>query len=853
MDTSVLPDETNDLHVELTKASAKVDKRDARAETYVGFGATTEGMAITKTYLNQVTAAVVEKLQGERPSSNSADFKLERLLKQLQPEVLALAILQAGLHVAGRRGDHCFVAAIDTIGGAINDELWANDLLQTDAKLARRINKAAKERFASVSLRKDYAKRLAEAEGFQMAEWTSRELIRAGNWGAQILLKAMPLVFQREDSPRGSRSSALWTITEFGMDMAKEALAEAVCLCPVYQPRTVRPKDWDRFVMRIAEDDRTLDRAQLLRTRHKDIMSAASHAIRTGTMAPTLKALNTLQSVPFRINTWIMDVIIGCYNNNIDIEGLPMWGRLPVPKKKSAEEWQHMSVEQRRLAAKTRRGRQRANRTNDADTISFTEDMEVAARLAVADQFYTPMNMDWRGRVYSLTQFNFQREDRVRALFLFANGEPIGEEGINWLKVHVANSGAFDKVDKKPIEERIKWVDENLTLLTDYVKRPLYSTGWTQADSPFLFLAACRELCSVLAGDGPAHICHMPVSFDGSCSGLQHLAAMTLAPEGTHVNLTDNAEPADVYQLVADLAKQLIEADLDDDTLFGKVDDDRKDRKTIAPMKKLARIALTFGVDRKLVKRNVMTFAYSSKEFGMSEQHYEDTMEPLELKMLKGEIENHPFGETEDEWRLFSRYLAKRVLQAIKSVVRLPAEAMEFMQKLAKVLAHEGKPLRWTSPAGVPCINRYHALTTERIELWCHSNGVKQRTTTTVATGYETAIAKDKAAAGIAPNFVHSHDAAHLLLTVCASADEGITDIATVHDSFGCLPSRAGRFNAIIRESFLRMYTDHDVLAELLESARADLTPANHDKLPALPIKGALDLKEVLNARYAFA
>jgi DNA-directed RNA polymerase len=60
-----------------------------------------------------------------------------------------------------------------------------------------------------------------------------------------------------------------------------------------------------------------------------------------------------------------------------------------------------------------------------------------------------------------------------------------------------------------------------------------------------------------------------------------------------------------------------------------------------------------------------------------------------------------------------------------------------------------------------------------------------------VATGEEKPIAKDKAAAGIAPNFVHSHDAAHLLLTVAACCKEGITDIATVHDSFGCLPSHA--------------------------------------------------------------
>lgn len=850
MDTNVLPNETNALHLELSKAADKLDRRDAREEANVGYGATVGGLAITSNYLDPVTQAVIEKLSGPRKASHSNDFKLERHLRQLDPAVLALCLLQTGLHAAGRGGRNAQLDVALLMGTSINNELWAHKLLTTDAKLARKVTKAAKERFGSVELRVSSAKKQAEADGFHMADWTTKQRVHAGNWGMDVLLQAMPLVFNLEE-PRTFKGEHHWCITEFGMDMAKEAVAEAVVKSPVYQPRTERPKDWDRFTMRVNEDDRTLDRARMLRTGHKDIISAAAFAIRSGTMAPALKAINTLQSVPFMINTWIMEVMIECYNNGITVDGLPSWAKLKVPKKLPLEQFEELSVEERRLLAKTRRGRQKANRSNDADVMQFTEDMEIAQRLAVVDRFYTPMNLDWRGRVYSLTHFNFQREDRIRGLLLFANGEAIGEDGIYWLKMHVANCGAFEKVDKKPIEERIKWADENLQLITDYVRRPLYNTGWTQADSPFLFLAACRELVRAIDA-GPTYVCHMPVSFDGSCSGLQHLAAMTLAPEGTHVNLTNNPTPADVYQLVADLAEARIKQDLGSTEVFGKVSED-DNRKTHSTLGKMAAIALAYGVNRKLVKRNVMTFAYSSKEFGMSEQQYEDTMEPLELKLLKGEISEHPFGETEAEWRLAARYLAKRVLAAIKEVVRLPAEAMEFMQKLAKALAHEGKPLRWTSPAGIPCINRYHESTTERVELFLHNKGVKIRTRVTVAVGHETPIAKDKAAAGIAPNFVHSHDAAHLLLSVAACADEGITDIATVHDSFGCLPSRAGRFNQVIREQFLRMYTDHDVLAELLESARADLTPANHDKLPELPEKGALDLKEILQARYAFA
>jgi DNA-directed RNA polymerase len=490
-----------------------------------------------------------------------------------------------------------------------------------------------------------------------------------------------------------------------------------------------------------------------------------------------------------------------------------------------------MTKEQREVRLREASRIKLYNRQNMGDKVQFFEDMETAKRLAAHESFVCPMNMDWRGRVYSLPHFSFQRNDYVRAMFLFATGAPIGERGIYWLKVHTANCGAFEKIDKKTIEERVQWADKNIDLLKDYVRSPLENTGWTKADKPFLFLAACRELVSALA-EGGSRVCHLPVSFDGSCSGLQHLSGMTRAPEGRYVNLVaTNGGPEDIYQRVADLVHESITADTE--------------------YPELRKQCLDFGVTRSLVKRNVMVFAYSSKVYGMSLQHLEDTMEPLRLKVLKKELEVHPFGE--DEGYAASKYLARHVHAAIIRLVRLPAEAMGFMQTLARVLAHEGKPLRWVTPAGLPWINRYHEVETTRIKLWLDDHGVKTRYDVKLATGTSSTIAKDKAANGVSPNFVHACDASHLLLTVNASVAEGITDIATVHDSFGCLPCHADRFNAIIREQFLKMYTDHDVLAELLASAKADLTEASHHKLPELPAKGSLNLEEILSAKYAFA
>jgi DNA-directed RNA polymerase, mitochondrial len=99
---------------------------------------------------------------------------------------------------------------------------------------------------------------------------------------------------------------------------------------------------------------------------------------------------------------------------------------------------------------------------------------------------------------------------------------------------------------------------------------------------------------------------------------------------------------------------------------------------------------------------------------------------------------------------------------------------------------------------------------------------------------------------GASPSFVHACDA------VNAAVSEGITSIATVHDSFGCLPSRAARFREIIREQFVRMYQEHDVLSEVLECARRDpKEPKGLADKP--PPRGSLDIKQVLDAQYAFA
>ena len=150
---------------------------------------------------------------------------------------------------------------------------------------------------------------------------------------------------------------------------------------------------------------------------------------------------------------------------------------------------------------------------------------------------------------------------------------------------------------------------------------------WKSADKPFEFLAAAHEFANII--DDEDYECGLPIAIDGTNSGVQHYAAASLsATDGEMVNLTNTERPQDVYQRVADNALMKLQkisdkVDLDETILSlypnyeGKLRSQAyRDRKKTFP--ELARLWLDYGVSRSTVKRNCMTYGYSSKKYGFS-------------------------------------------------------------------------------------------------------------------------------------------------------------------------------------------------------------------------------------------
>lgn len=783
-------------------------KRENKTEKRQGLGGTDGAQGLIQKYIEETIEHVsthMTKLKASRAYQGKP-----RAIINLDHDKSAFLCLYYGMNVVGLKRP-TLSNAMRTIGRAFEFECYADAFRKYSSADATRLETLVKNKHSSVAYRKRafraYAQKLHD---FQWEPWSDREHLVAGKEGLSILLSGSLFIVDGD----------YLTITQEASKRLDDIMASIVLRQIIALPQTGEVVPWTGYTLHL--DGVHYD---LIRTRQKPVKRLVEKQIALRRMKLPLEALNHAQSVIWRVDQDILSLVRYCFEHGIQVPGLPSKDDIPDPPKEKP--WEDMSDNERKLWRRKANEIATANRGLEGERIVLQSDLSMADRL-VGVPYWTPMNYDYRGRIYGLPHFNFQRADHIRALFRFDEGQVLNDEGLYWLKVHVANCGAFEKIDKAPFDDRVAWVDKRCQALMEVASDPIaYHSHWKDADSPFMFVAACKALKDALEGF-PVFI---PVSFDGSCSGIGHLCAMVKSEEGSLVNLTPCDRPQDIYQTVATIVERRVIEDVG-----GEHD-------------VLAKMCLAYGITRSLVKRNTMTYSYSSKRFGMQQQLMEDLMRPLELRVLSGELKEHPFGS--DNGYAVARYLSHHIFDAIEEAISKPAEVMKFLQSIARCYSHEGKPVTWETPLGFPVMMRYPKLEEKQINLMLVDRAVKRRITP-VSLVETPDIDKTKATNGIAASFTHSMDATHLQMVVLEAKAEGINSIALVHDSFGCLPNDAPKFREIIKRTFVSLYSDNDVLQDILDRAFNTLETSKH-KLSPVPHKGSLDLLLVMQAEYAFA
>lgn len=426
-----------------------------------------------------------------------------------------------------------------------------------------------------------------------------------------------------------------------------------------------------------------------------------------------------------------------------------------------------------------------------------------------------PVYFDTRGRWYYRGMPNPQGSDMSKACLHFADQKPLGERGLFWLKVHIANSLGFDKAR---FADRARWVEQRWKALEAALDAPEDAREVWGTDAPWCAFSAAWELRRALASPNPReYLCGVPVAMDATCSGLQHFSALLRDPVGgRYVNLTDpngSGPKEDIYGQVSNVALQYMQRDLESDDPV---------------IRQMAEFWISVGIPRSMAKKPVMTYVYGATLAGAA-QHIEDMFE-YEIAPEKNLAWPNPLASFD-----YSMYAAKKLFAGIASTVPAAAAAMQWLKSVAREQP-SGKRMQWRTPTGFLVQHDYQDYTEKRIAV--QSCGVSIITVRDWGEGTQPHAMVN----AISPNFVHALDASHLTMVANRMHDAGMQLVA-VHDSFGTHPCDVEGMHKIIREELVNLYKRPNLMAEFLwEVGGAGETP----------IRGTLNLDDILSSEFVF-
>uniref|UniRef100_A0A8C5C720 DNA-directed RNA polymerase n=1 Tax=Gadus morhua TaxID=8049 RepID=A0A8C5C720_GADMO len=491
---------------------------------------------------------------------------------------------------------------------------------------------------------------------------------------------------------------------------------------------------------------------------------------------PVLDSLNQLGSCAWRVNGPLLDIIVSVFNRRgSDKLGVPPpLSEAPRVPHFNANDPAFTSAEKAHMKKEVVKAKKKYSEMHSLR-------MDALYKLSIAShmrdkKFWFPHNMDFRGRTYPCPpHFNHLGSDVTRALLVFAEGKALGAKGLDWVKIHLVNLTGLRK--RSSLEGRLEYANSLMEEILDSADNPLNGRKWwMDADEPWQALGCCMEIANAVRAPDPAqYISHFPVHQDGSCNGLQHYAALGRDVIGaTSVNLMPCDVPQDVYSGVAQQVEEF------------RVRDAEKGLK-------IAQV-LEGYISRKVVKQTVMTLVYGVTRYGGR----------LQIEKRLKEIEEFP---KEYVWDA-SHYLVRQVFSGLKEMFTGTREIQDWLTDSARLISKSGRTVEWVTPLGLPIIQPYHRARNQVLKHDMQdinlqiSHDDKERPDTV----------KQKNA--FPPNFIHSLDSTHMMLTSLNCYRYAGLTFVSVHDCFWTHAVTVDTMNKVCREQFVALHSQ-PILQEL--------------------------------------
>ncbi len=603
--------------------------------------------------------------------------------------------------------------------------------------------------------------------------WGKANRVKLGGWLLDCVCSASNW-FMRDIRRDGRKTHQYVVPTPEFLEIKDEVVHTAELFSPMTWPMLIPPNDWSI----------TTPGGYLLNEvmRGHDMVRRGGPCLIQG--ETPIKFLNKIQKVAYRINPFIVEVAEELERRQIEVGKFVPIIEMPLPpkpvdiaeNKDSRKDYRRRAAEVMNINAQAFQRSCRTRMTMNAVKVFKNR-----------DKFYIPWSFDYRGRSYPIPAFlTPQDTDFGKSLLKFHDEAFVDEYACDWLAFQVATTYGLDKAT---MAERLAWTLDNHQLITIIATDPIGNLHeWEGVDEPWQFLAACEEYYHCVIACDRSHTSLM-VATDATCSGLQILAGLARdASTARLVNVLPADKPQDAYKVVAETAKPNCPA------------------------------SIQSYLDRKVVKRVVMTVPYNAKPYS-NRGYIRDA-----LKDKGVEIEKDDLTAT-----------VKAVRDAMNVVVPGPMSVMAWIEsEVAEAIKRGSTELTWTTPSGFVVTQRLMKPEIQRIELQLLGTCNLR-----VAVGESDKVDLLHHKNATAPNLIHSLDASLLHL----SALRFDAPIALIHDSVLCRATDMSTLSTLVRETYMHLFAEHDYLNDFASQIGAETAP---------PIVGDLEPESVIESTYFF-
>jgi len=746
--------------------------------------------------VNQQVTAIAERIhqKQDRLTKGKAYMggaHLYEVMQCIEPEVMAAIAAKKALDLIARGKDehgahkNVYTNVCVSIGKAIEAEARFRWYEKTAPKEFAAIRSKYFLPTTGTHQKETVAKVLMNRRGFKWDQWSQPKRHQIGAFLLDCIASTVKWFEFKVSNLKGKKNALRLVVMSPELkDLRGVIMHLAELQAPLAWPMVCEPAPW-------SQDQRGGYLTNELRTCFSLVRGQRCPLTLGNT---PLDMLNTLQNVAYKVNPVTHGMMKHLERMERTLGTFVLQSNEPpIPKpdtedKEKIFEWRKLRADQ-----------ENRNASLTGRRFRTLETLAVADRFSTEPVFYIPWSFDYRGRVYPLvTWMSPQGTDMEKSLYLFAKDRPVTERTKFWLAVHLANTAGKDKLS---LEERVAWTQAHHDLITAIATEPESHLAELEGfDSPWSGLAACAEYHACVI-TGTKSTTNLPVATDATCSGLQHLAAMTLdAKSGAMVNVSPTPTPADAYRAVLDKTIELLEGDHPE----------------------LAQWAREVG--RPLTKRVTMTVCYAATPH--SNRGY------IRKAILDHERESGRNRKpTAEELSIFT----KTMLLALAAVIPGPIAVMEWIKASVKEFILQGnEELIWISPSGFPVRQDKRKLNIVKVRTQLLGDVVSS----SVGSGYgDTDISKHCHAT--APNFIHSADAA-LLHNSFAGYDQ---PFMLIHDSILTTATDMDYMSTVIRDEFVKMYETKPLL---------NLAQVMQAEIPEGMIIGDLELEKCRSSIYFF-